>query len=224
MLLLGFRSCRSAEEKKRKEDAMKKYGLKMIAIVLATYILGVAINAYATPAVDFSSVTTDFTNGSWSIGFEFNVLTPITVTQLGFYDDLKNGFTQSHEVGIFNANANLLVSTTVTNSDPIIGFFRWHDISPIVLQVGNDYRIAGVTGSENYTWEPNGLIIVSQIAFIQSRETKSSTLVYPTNLDVHYGIFGPNFQIETSQVPEPVTILLLGFGLVGLAGARRFRK
>ena len=33
-----------------------------------------------------------------------------------------------------------------------------------------------------------------------------------------------NGNSDTQQIPEPLTLLLLGSGLVGLAGVRRFRK
>jgi hypothetical protein len=38
----------------------------------------------------------------------------------------------------------------------------------------------------------------------------------------HVALYGDSN--GTTLVPEPLTLLLLGFGLVGLAGARRFRK
>jgi hypothetical protein len=42
------------------------------------------------------------------------------------------------------------------------------------------------------------------------------------------GIFGPNFEVEAvgAAVPEPATwaMMLLGFGLLGLGGARLSRR
>jgi hypothetical protein len=49
-------------------------------------------------AMDFTTPTIDFTNDTWSLGWEFNVLNPVTVTALGFYDDL----------GIFDSIGTLL--------------------------------------------------------------------------------------------------------------------
>jgi hypothetical protein len=38
----------------------------------------------------------------------------------------------------------------------------------------------------------------------------------------HFSLLGNS--TSTTQLPEPLTLLLLGFGLVGLAGVRRFKK
>ena len=57
-----------------------------------------------------------------------------------------------HDVGSFDyATQALLTSTSVTSSDTKIGFFNYHDITPITLIAGKTYQIDAVTGTEPYT-------------------------------------------------------------------------
>ena len=202
---------------------MKKVFRFLFALSFVALMAGPAV---AGVAVDFNSVNTDFTNGNWSLGFEFTTNAPVNVTALGFYDDLKNGLAERHDVGIYDAVGNLLVSTQVTNADPLTSFFRFHNITPLNLPAYQNFYIMAVTGSENYTWGTNGFVVDPSITFGVDMyfSPANGVLTFPNKSDgltqaLGGGWFGPNFM--TSAVPLPPSVLLLGPGLLWLIGYRR---
>jgi hypothetical protein len=190
--------------------------LKKLSIATAGAVfigLGMGGAAHAA-AINFDSPTTDFTNGEWSLGFKFSTNQKITVNQLGFYDDQKNDLTQTHDVGIFNEIGQLLVTGTVKPGDTLDGWFRYTSVSQTILDAGKTFIIAATTGSENYTWNPNGFTVDPAINFINDVYQSSSTLVLPeVGTSGVNGWFGPNFKTAES-VPEPLTL-----GGTALAGA-----
>ena len=194
---------------------MKLNNLASCALVGLVSLSGLSQSAQAQ-AIFFSAPTTDFTNNAWSLGFEFTTNSAFDVNSLGFYDDAKNGLSQSHAVGIYNTSGTLLASTTVLPSDALNGYFRYHDISTLHLNAGQNYIISAETGSENYTYDPTGFGTDSRINFVASRYTVSSNLVFPTSSDGTKGYFGPNFTIGASAVPEPGAVALV-MGTVGSA-------
>ncbi len=155
------------------------------------------------------------------IGWEFSVNTPMTVSGLAYFDYGSDGLGQSHQVGIFNSTGTLLVSATVpagTNA-PLVDGFRVAPVS-YALSAGT-YVIGGQTTSiADMVWGgATSALTVAGISFLEPRELETSSFVMPTDHPDpfnHFGLFGPDFTVPTSAVPEPTTMLLLGSGLIGL--------
>ena len=202
---------------------MKKYFVTLffLSVLLATSSL-----ALATPAFNFTTAGNNFTNDSWEFGIDFTVNSPVTVDALEYY--VGGGITQDHDVGLYNASGTLLASTTISISSPVSGFWGVGNIASITLSPGT-YQLVGVSGSDNYTWNDPGFNSNTNLTYLGDTYNSGTTLQFQTpgfQGGVSDGIWGPNMDITSStSVPEPTSMLLLGLGLMGLAGVRRkFKK
>ncbi|MCK9377799.1 MAG: DUF4082 domain-containing protein [Syntrophobacterales bacterium] len=200
---------------------MRKSNLLLLLGMLLMFML-LAAPASAFVAWEWTTTTTaSGSTVSFSLGTEFTANSSFTVNQLGFFDYLGDGLTEGHDVGIYDLDQNLLTSTTVTNADPLVGHFRYHATTPVTLLAGHTYRIAAVTGNELFTWAPEGYFTDPNVTYVISAYTASAVLTYPNEtFSGETGYFGPDFQ----TVPVPPATYLLGSGLLGLIGWRKFRK
>ena len=164
---------------------------------------------------------------AFTIGWEFSLSAPVTVSHLGFLDVGEDGLLESHDVGIFDtATTNLLVSATVPSGTgaTLTSGFRWVSIAPFVLGVGT-YRIGGTISGANEPWifQASGTTAASPVTYLGGGyEIVGSGLNYPSigpfNGEAH---FGPNFQFDEEGVPEPSTLTLAAAGLIAAALVRR---
>lgn len=197
---------------------------------LPTVALGFAfaIGAAKLPAasiVDFTNPGTVLNNGAFTLGFTFQVNSTISVDGLGFFDDGKNGLTQSHDVGLWTGTGTLLASATVTNANALDSWFRYATISTLTLAPGT-YVVAATTGTENYAFEPTGFFTAPQITFVQDAFIFGPILAFPTQTDpgTAVGFFGGNVRLATvgAAVPESgLTAIILALGLGCLVALRR---
>lgn len=202
-------------------------------LLLGTALLGVAFGltnqAHATSAWELSTVT-GYRNDSWSFGEIFTVgATSITIDALGALDVGGNGFVTAGgvQVGLFKeSDASLIVSTTVTSADSLVGNYRFASIASVVLAAGEQYRVVGVNGDDlyNIAYNPN-IVTDSRITWNGYGYGNSTSLVFSNDWSGTEISWFANMNIAGStNVPDGGSSLaLVGLGLCGLVALRRRR-
>lgn len=190
---------------------------KVTILVIALLVVLPATMWADTAAITLGSYS-NFTNGSWTLGFQFTPTTNITVTALGSY--FQAGVSDTHDVGMWTAGGTLLASTGVTGSGAATDGFQYAAITPLNLLAGTTYVVGGETLSDNYALDSGKSFTVGpDLSYIVHVETSGGSLSFPTNAYTTFDDWGGTFQYNA--VPEPGTLALFGSGLIGLAGAVR---
>jgi hypothetical protein len=222
-------------------------GLAALAVLLGGGPVSADIIAYST------ANTTGNQSFTGNLGNDFNVNSPILVTQLGAFDSGQDGFVNTITVGLFqrlpggNPNTDvtgmLLASLTLTGTNgTLAGNYRFLPLAqPLVVQPGF-YDIDAVgfgasdrNGNENVA-VPGFAVTTNSggglISFVGTgRFDNNTTLDYPPNSGANQGFpnlsphpfAGGSFEFTAAPVPEPSTLALLSLGGLALAGWRRWK-
>lgn len=179
-----------------------------------------------------------------NLGVDFNVNSPITVSQLGAFDSGQLGFDPGITVGLYQRlpggdpntdyNGTLLASVTISGTQgSVSGNYRFVDLtSPVTLLAGYyDVDAVGFNGVNLNLNENSGGVLVQTndggvlLSFVGSgRFDQNGTLDYPTYTTDDQGyntsphVFGGGSFIYAAAVPEPSAMFLLGVGMIGLIG------
>ena len=171
-------------------------------------------------------------------GWQFRPTMPINVTHLGMWDDFfeswlsdeSPGFNYEIPIGIWRVSDQALLTSTTLGpgtSDPLLGEFRYAEITPIPLNHEQSYAIAfqwadSFSLSENVKdWESGQVNVDPTIIIFSHVGSTSPGFVFP---DINYQQdprFGPNFQFTV--IPAPGAILLGSIGVGIFSWLRRRR-
>jgi hypothetical protein len=207
--------------------------------VKKVYVLSFAVSMAFTASasvITFNPATGGTAaNADQTVGWQFNVLSPVTVTALEWYDSAGTGLSRAHTVGIWGPTGTLLTSIVVPAgvAAPLDGLFRFQAIAPINLAVGNGY----IVGGQNFAASTDlmacgsggscdGLLVQTidpRLAFVNATFSLGAGFTDPTSASIaHEGFFGPSF--STPAIPEPSSMALLVIGLIVGGSVMRYRK
>jgi len=209
-----------------------------LAAVFMVIVWASAAQAYIAYNVPTGAVGNQYYAGS--LGMDFDVNRPIEVTALGVFESGGSVTAGPLYVAIYNVTTELPVTSILSftgSQGNLIGESRFKNLStPVTLGVG-DYSIVawgygayvagtyfdpnGNNGNNPNPTPPamdngNGLI-----TFVGSSRYGAAD-AFPTTPDG--GPYNRYYAGTFEFVPIPPSVLLLGSGLLGLVGFRRFKK
>jgi hypothetical protein len=141
----------------------------------------------AAPAVEFTTTSNASQAGvNFVLGYRFTVTSPVVLNSLGavLQDNsarpVFGALPSSMPVGLWDDTQNLLVSATVSASDPLIGHFNYTRVADRLLLPGINYTIAGLVapGSSVLSDVP-AMVPGSTIVYVGPRSLASEALAYP---------------------------------------------
>lgn len=174
--------------------------------------------AGAAPVLTFDGATgRDVGNGPFTVGWTFDVLKPVTVTGLGWYDRDGDGLAAAHRVGLWGPGRALIKEATVPagSAAPLSGQFRNVAIPAFVLSPGKGYTIGGQTAAGVADRTVGGDVpfsAVSQrvdprIAYRKPVTTVSETgFARPSFPLGDHGFYGPGFSVVPAPTPTPTPV------------------
>ncbi|WKZ81341.1 MAG: PEP-CTERM sorting domain-containing protein [Fimbriimonadaceae bacterium] len=205
---------------------MKSITLRTLASIgVAASIAAPALASSA--AIQMTAVSGAF-NWVGKLGWRFTPNQDLWLTDLGNFDGEMDGFLASVEVGVFEWDTDILVSSSVLGGgtvETLDGFFRYKAVTPVQLVSGRDYIIWGHNGHDLHTTNTYATeTYAPEITVLANgaRYNGWGGVSNGGNAGSYTTYSGPNFKFST--VPEPATLGTLALGAIALVRRRSRRR